>query len=92
MEQIQYTIIDITDEIEVVAQKIIDMGILTAKSYDDCQHIAAAVVEECNCIISWNFRHIVNIKTIHGVRAITNLTGYKDIDILSPTVLLESEE
>lgn len=27
----------------------------------------------------------------HGVRAITNLTGYKDIDILSPTVLLESE-
>ena len=49
-------------------------------------------MEECNCIISWNFRHIVNIKTIHGVRAITNLTGYKDIDILSPTVLLESEE
>lgn len=91
LEQIQYTIIDITDEIETVAQKIIDMGILAAKSYDDCQHIAAAVVEECNRIISWNFRHTVNIKTIHGVRAITNLTGYKDIDILSPTVLLESE-
>ena len=35
--------------------------------------------------------NIVNIKTIHGVRAITNLTGYKDIDILGPTVLLESE-
>ena len=89
--QIQYSIIGITDEIEIVAQKIIDMGILTKKSYDDCQHIAAAVVGECNCIISWNFKHIVNIKTIHGVRAITNLTGYKDIDILSPTVLLESE-
>ena len=91
LEQIQYSIISITDEIEIVAQRIIDMGILTKKSYDDCQHIAAAVVGECNCIISWNFKHIVNIKTIHGVRAITNLTGYKDIDILSPTVLLESE-
>lgn len=89
--QIHYTIINITDEIEMVAQKIIDMDILTKKSYDDCQHIAAAIVGECNCIISWNFKHIVNIKTIHGVRAITNLTGYKDIDILSPTVLLESE-
>lgn len=77
---------------ELVAHKIIDMGVLTNKSYDDCQHIAAAVVAECNCIISWNFKHIVNIKTIHGVRAITNLTGYKPIDILSPTVLLESEE
>lgn len=92
LEQINYTIIEINDEIESVAQKIIEMGILTKKSFDDCQHIAAAVVEECNCIISWNFKHIVNIKTIHGVRAITNLTGYKNIDILSPTVLLESEE
>lgn len=91
LEQIEYNVIDITDEMETVAQKIIDMGILTKKSYDDCQHIAAAVVEECNCIISWNFKHIVNIKTIHGVRAITNLNGYKTIDILSPTVLLESE-
>lgn len=91
LEQINYTVLDITDEMETVAHKIIDMGILKNKSYDDCQHIAAAVVEECNCIILWNFKHIVNIKTIHGVRAITNLTGYKSIDILSPTVLLESE-
>ena len=35
LEQIQYTIIDITDEIEAVVQKIIDMGILIVKSYDD---------------------------------------------------------
>lgn len=79
------------EEVIMVANQIVDMGILTMKSYDDCQHIGAAVVNECNCIISWNFKHIVNIKTIHGVRAITNLAGYKDIDILSPTVLLESE-
>ena len=91
LEQIEYTVLGITDEMEIVAHKMIEMGILTKKSYDDCQHIAAAVVAECNCIISWNFKHIVNIKTIHGVRAITNLTGYKTIDILSPTVLLESE-
>ena len=28
----------------------------------------------------WNFKHIVNIKTIRGVRAITNLEGYKGYD------------
>ena len=33
---------------------------------------------------------IVNIKTIRGVRAITNLEGYKGIDIINPSVLLES--
>lgn len=32
-----------------------------------------------------------NIKTIRGVRAITNLKGYKPIEIVNPSVLLESE-
>ena len=91
MAQISYTALDITDDVVTIAEKIIDMGILTKKSFDDCQHIGAAIVSECDCIISWNFKHIVNIKTIHGIRAITNLEGYKNIDILSPTVLLESE-
>lgn len=92
LEQIEYTLIHITDEMSDIAQQIIDMGILTPKSYDDCQHIAAAVLFGCDCIISWNFKHIVNIKTIRGVRAITNLKGYKPIEILNPSVLLESEE
>ena len=73
-----------------VAKQLVEMKILTEKSYDDCQHIAAAVVSGCDCIVSWNFKHIVNIKTIRGVRAITNLKGYKPIEILNPSVLLES--
>lgn len=90
--EIDYTPIEITEDMSEVAQQLIDMGILTQKSYDDCQHIASAVICGCDCIISWNFKHIVNIKTIRGVRAITNLKGYKPIEILNPTVLLESEE
>ena len=50
--QIDYTLVQINDNIAEVAQQIIDMGILTKKSYDDCQHIGAAIVSECDCIIS----------------------------------------
>ena len=92
LEQIDYTLVQINDNIAEVAQQIIEMGILTKKSYDDCQHIGSAIVSECDCIISWNFMHIVNIKTIRGIRAITNLKGHKPIEILNPSVLLESEE
>jgi len=90
--QIDYTLVQIDDTVAEIAQQIIEMGILTKKSYDDCQHIAAAIISECDCIISWNFKHIVNIKTIRGIRAITNLKGHKPIEILNPSVLLESEE
>lgn len=91
LNQIEYETYDITEEVLSVARQIISMGILTKKSFDDCQHIGTAVVNSCDCIISWNFKHIVNVKTIRGMRAITNLKGYKQIEILSPSALLESE-
>ncbi|MBQ4559676.1 MAG: PIN domain-containing protein [Tyzzerella sp.] len=92
LSEIKYTIIDIKQMVSNIARQLIEMHILPSKSYDDCQHIAAAVEAGCDCIVSWNFKHIVNIKTIRGVRAITNLKGYKPIEILNPSVLLESEE
>ena len=92
LEQINYTLVQINSNVAEIAEQIIQMGILTKKSYDDCQHIGAAIISECDCIISWNFKHIVNIKTIRGIRAITNLKGHKPIEILNPSVLLESEE
>lgn len=91
LSRVEYTTLNVDEEILILAQKIIDMGILRQKSFDDCQHIAAAVVNNCDCIISWNFKHIVNLKTIRGVRAVTNLEGYRDIEIVNPSVLLESE-
>ena len=42
--EISFTTLDISNDAAEVAQQIIDMGILTQKSYDDCQHIGAAVV------------------------------------------------
>ena len=44
LSRISYTKLEITDEVLKVANQIIDMGILTKKSIDDCQHIATAVV------------------------------------------------
>ena len=90
--QIDYTLIQINDKIEEIALQIIEMGILTKKSYDDCQHIAAAIISECDCIISWNFKHIVNVKTIQGVKAVTTYEGYKDLMIYPPSALLREEE
>ena len=92
LNQIEYHLI-VTDEDTVgLAEKFIDFGILKQKSFDDCQHIASAILAGCDIIISWNFKHIVNIKTIKGIRAITHLESYKDIDIMNPSVLLGGGE
>ena len=92
LDDIEYTLVEVADNAQDIAEQLIAMEILPPKCYDDCQHIAAAVECGCDCIVSWNFKHIVNIRTIRGVRAITNLKGYKPIEILNPSVLLDSEE
>lgn len=46
LEQIDYTVLRIDDEVSEIAIQIIELGILTKKSYDDCQHIGAAIINE----------------------------------------------
>jgi predicted nucleic acid-binding protein len=89
LAQIQFTMTEVTDRILELANRIVDFGILTRKSFDDCQHIAAALESGCDIIVSWNFKHLVNVRTMKGVRAITAMEGYKDILLVSPSVLLE---
>ena len=89
LAEINYEMVIVTSEIEKLARLIITQGILTKKSYEDCLHIATALVCDCNLLISWNFKHLVNIRTINGVRAISNLEGYRPIDIVTPTFLIQ---
>ena len=91
LDQIDYIIETDEDTVEL-AGKFIDFGILKQKSFDDCQHIAAAILAGCDIITSWNFKHIVNVKTVRGVKVITTLEGYKDLLIYPPSVLIESED
>ena len=92
LEQIDYTLWEVTDEMRDLANKFLAMGFLKQKSHDDCLHIAAAIITGCDIIVSWNFRHIVNVKTIRGVKILTTMEGCKELLIYSPPVLLANEE
>jgi len=89
LAEIDYTLVSVNDEIRAYANKIVDDGILTKKHYDDCLHIGCAVVNQCHIILSWNFRHMVKVKTVNGVRSINAMLGYHGIDIFSPNMLIE---
>jgi predicted nucleic acid-binding protein len=91
LAQIEYSYIEIDDKALEIASKFVELAILKEKSFDDCQHIAAAIISRCDIIVSWNFRHIVNLKTIAGVKAVTALEGYNDLLIYDPSVLIGGE-
>lgn len=90
IEMINYTDYEINEETRELAQLVIEEGILTPKSIDDATHIAAALLSESDIILSWNFKHLVNIDTINGIRKICfNKSFNKFIDIYAPNVLLK---
>ena len=54
---------------------------------EDAYHIAVATLNEIDIIVSWNFDHLVNIKTRRRVSGVNILYGYKTIEIISPPEL-----
>lgn len=91
LNEIKYTILNLSETAIGIGQQIIELEILKEKSRDDANHIGIAVANQLDYIISWNFKHMVNVKTVNGVRAITSLRNYKSIDLVAPTYFLEEE-
>jgi predicted nucleic acid-binding protein len=89
--QIQYEEVFRNDETQRLSELYFERGGLPPKSRDDAQHIAIATVYDCNIILSWNFKHIVNLRAITAVEAVNIQEGYRTLRIMSPTMLLEEE-
>jgi predicted nucleic acid-binding protein len=77
-------IVEVTDGALALQESYVKQGIVTPKYYDDALHVALATVWSCDCIVSWNFKHIVNYHKIPLYNAVNALNGYGNIAIYSP--------
>ncbi|MDR3134315.1 MAG: PIN domain-containing protein [Prevotellaceae bacterium] len=55
-----YHYLGVTDEAEILTQLYISEKALGKASENDAYHIALASVNRIDCLISWNFKHIIN--------------------------------
>lgn len=77
----------IDEECEQLADEYIARGILSEKNRDDAVHIAVASVNAIDYLVSWNFEHIVKVKTRKLVELVDIEKDYKPIEILAPAEL-----
>ena len=77
LQEINYTVLEQSPAVQTLAHEYIDSGALRQKSIDDCVHLAFATIYECDCITSWNFKHIVNLKTMTEVNLVNVKTDIK---------------
>lgn len=53
-------------------------------SRNDCLHIGIATSSRVDILVSWNFKHIVNIYRIRGYNAVNIKLGFPTLEIRSP--------
>ena len=76
--------IDANEESVDLANQYILEKVVGQTSFPDCLHIAIATINRADFLISWNFKHIVNVQRIRGYNAINIKNGYKQLEIRSP--------
>ena len=86
-ENIEY--VGLSAEAEELAQKYIENGVISSNYFLDAEHIAIATVEKVDIVVSWNFKHIVNINKIRGFNSINLKEGYQVIEIRSPMEIID---
>lgn len=75
----------INDEIEELGNKYIKEGIIPVQKIDDAMHVAFATYYEFDILLSWNFRHLANIKKQMAINAVNESEGYlKKLSLLNP--------
>ena len=84
--------VELTEEVVALADSYIGEGVVGQTSRDDCFHIALATINRADILISWNFKHIVNVKRIRGYNTVNLKYNYPTIDIRSPKELNNYED
>ncbi|MFV0566152.1 MAG: PIN domain-containing protein [Flavobacteriaceae bacterium] len=80
-----------TDSAVELATEYLTEKVVGKTSYSDCLHIALATINQADLLVSWNFKHIVNIQRIRGYNSINIKNGYKQLEIRSPRDLMDYE-
>ena len=71
-----------------LADEYVAARVIPASSRDDARHVAIATLAGGEALVSWNFRHLVNLRRKRLVHSVNIRLGYPLIDLVSPEEVL----
>lgn len=81
----------VSDDAFTLAKEYLAEKVVGETSFDDCLHIAAATLNKVDILVSWNFKHIVNVYRIRGYNSVNLKFGYQTLNIHSPKEIVGYE-
>ncbi|MEI8376877.1 MAG: type II toxin-antitoxin system VapC family toxin [Planctomycetota bacterium] len=84
--------LDITEEVETLAAKLVAGVPLPPKAQADAVHIAVAAVHRMNYLLTWNCTHIANATLRSQIESVCRSLGYEPPVVCTPQEMLEQGE
>ncbi len=85
-------ILDTSHEVEELAGAYMQAAVVPPKFADDALHVAMATVHGIRLIVSWNFKHLVNVRREDGFNAVNILRGWPIVRIVSPKEIIYADQ
>jgi predicted nucleic acid-binding protein len=82
-------VLDVTGEVEDLADRLVQGIPLPAKANIDALHVALATVHGIDFLLTWNCTHIANAALQHKIEAVCRAAGYNCPTICTPQQLME---
>lgn len=83
------TLLEVTEDALGLAQNLVDVGALPEEATEDALHIAIAVANGVEYLVTWNCRHIANATMRPLIEEVCQESGYEPVIICTPEELLE---
>ena len=81
-------LLNVTEEMDALAAAYVAQGVVTAKYEDDARHVAVCTATRADFLVSWNFRHMVNVQRETAFNGVNLLKGYPVIRIVNPLEII----
>jgi hypothetical protein len=78
------TLLGLPPESEVLAQRYAEARIIPVRFQNDLVHVAVAVCQRMDMIVSWNMRHLANPNKVALINAVNREQGWPLIRIHTP--------
>lgn len=85
------SLVDATPDAEELARELLVLGALPRQAADDAAHIAIAVTNGVDYLVTWNFRHIANAAMRARIERVCRQSGYEPPVICTPNELMEAD-
>ena len=85
---ISFEVLSVDEESRRLATEYVKQGAIPTDYPEDALHIAISTLNEIDYLLSWNFEHIVKVKTRRIVNIVNLSLGYPDLKITTPAELI----